>query len=287
MVGQVVGASWPVSLADAVERYLVECEWRGLSPATISQYRWSLDCLARRGGAYPVDVWQVVAALHRPELRTESRRAIHRCVRRFLRWVSVRYGVADVGVGMERIPYRRVMPRVLSAGEMAALVAVAGEGRNLAMLMLLLDTGIRAGELAGVGRGDFGGGWLRVTGKTGARLVPVSDAVFEVVDGVLVIDGWAGQRGRLGVAGVKSVFRRLFDQAQLGGDKRGPHTLRHTFATWYLRHGGGVRQLQYILGHQELTTTMRYVNLAGSDVMDDHRLHSPALAFLSRTPDRS
>ena len=42
----------------------------------------------------------------------------------------------------------------------------------------------------------------------------------------------------------------------------GPHALRHTFATNYIRAGGGVRQLQVILGHQRIETTMVYVHLA-------------------------
>ena len=58
--------------------------------------------------------------------------------------------------------------------------------------------------------------------------------------------------------------------------KAGPHCLRHTFATWYLRAGGGVRQLQDILGHTKIETTMIYVQLAGRDVQADHSRYSPA-----------
>ena len=75
--------------------------------------------------------------------------------------------------------------------------------------------------------------------------------------------------------GVKEVFLRLFEKAGIGGKKAGPYAIRHTFATWYLRNGGGVRQLQEILGHQSIETTMIYVHLAGLDIQADHARHSP------------
>ena len=90
---------------------------------------------------------------------------------------------------------------------------------------------------------------------------------------------WIGQRGPLTTYGIKQVYRRLFLRAGIGGPKLGAHTLRHTFATMYLRTGGGTRQLQDILGHNKIETTMIYVHLAGNDVAEDHALHSPALTM--------
>ena len=45
--------------------------------------------------------------------------------------------------------------------------------------------------------------------------------------------------------------------------------MRHSFATNYLREGGGVFQLQRILRHHTLAMTRRYVQLAGVDVKLD------------------
>jgi site-specific recombinase XerD len=58
--------------------------------------------------------------------------------------------------------------------------------------------------------------------------------------------------------------------AEVLGDRRrpgmGPHTLRHTFATLAARDGTGMRVLQELLGHADLSTTQRYVHVASEQL---------------------
>ena len=56
----------------------------------------------------------------------------------------------------------------------------------------------------------------------------------------------------------------LFQQ-RLGLQRVGFHRLRHTFATEYLRNGGDVVRLSRTLGHTQITTTMRYVQMLTGD----------------------
>ena len=50
-----------------------------------------------------------------------------------------------------------------------------------------------------------------------------------------------------------------------------PHRLRHTFALQYLKLGGDPFSLQYILGHEDMTTVREYVKVAATDVAEMYR----------------
>src|SRR6266850_2507003 len=58
---------------------------------------------------------------------------------------------------------------------------------------------------------------------------------------------------------------------ELGLPRSGFHLLRHTFATQYLRAGGDVVRLSIILGHSEITTTMKYLHLLTEDLQRPHQ----------------
>jgi integrase/recombinase XerD len=51
----------------------------------------------------------------------------------------------------------------------------------------------------------------------------------------------------------------------------GFHMLRHTFATEYLRSGGDVVRLSIVLGHSEVSTTMKYLHLLTEDIQQPHQ----------------
>jgi integrase/recombinase XerD len=58
---------------------------------------------------------------------------------------------------------------------------------------------------------------------------------------------------------------------RLGFPRTGFHHLRHTMATSYLRAGGDVVRLSMILGHTEVSTTMRYSHLLTEDLQAPHQ----------------
>ncbi len=244
----------------AVGAFLVSCLARKLSPRTLEHYRWALQPLARGGPAptRPEELEELLGGL--PGGR-ETRRCYFRVWRAFYRWAGRRYSLPyPLGEISPPQRSRRAPPGLDQVQVLAVLDRALGRERSL--VALLLDTGIRLGEAAGLRPGDVGPQGVRVDGKTGPREVPISPWVRELV---LPWLPWG--------VGAKSLYlavRRALARAGVSGPRCGPHLLRHTFARLYILAGGDPFSLQIILGHASLTTTQVYVALSPREVLLQH-----------------
>ena len=157
--------------------------------------------------------------------------------------------------------------------------------RDRAILLLLLDTGLRVAEAAGIRLGDLRpDGSVKVLGKGAKeRIVPIGSTARGAIVRYLGQRGpgapdaplFLGRRGALDWRGMQQVLKRLKTRAGITG-RCSPHSLRHTFARSYLVNGGDAFSLQQILGHTTLDMVKRYVSLADADVAAKHRVASPA-----------
>ena len=262
--------------AKAAAAFLVYCQYRDLRPKTMESYRWALRHLESHWEDLPTDSRQLLPVVGNRRLALESRRDLRRLLGRFFWWANKELKVVDATLELERLPRKKILPRVLTPDEVATLWASCTTDREHGMVAVILDCGARLGEVAGMVKGDLGPGYVRVSGKTGERQVPLSPSVQELLqrlgDSQYI---WTGRRGPMTRNGLQRTYQDLFKRSGLTGRKLGPHLLRHTFGTFYCRAGGNVRILQEIMGHQDLETTMIYVNLAGRDVAVDHARFSP------------
>jgi integrase/recombinase XerD len=150
------------------------------------------------------------------------------------------------------------------------------------LVCLLLDTGMRIEEALGLGVHDVDLDNLLATvfGKgRKERRIPFSFELRKLVFRFLQIRERAGVPGtflfssRRGTRwGQRNALRSHYLLLKrLGIQKSGFHRLRHTFATQYLRAGGEVVRLSRILGHTQITTTMRYTHLMTEDLQAPHQ----------------
>lgn len=157
--------------------------------------------------------------------------------------------------------------------------------RNKAILSIFLDTGLRISELAGLTLDDIDmdqGSLLIRNGKGGKqRIVHIGTKAHKILWKYITIHRRSYSRRLftnrnnepLEVIGIKILVKRLGDKAKV---KVHPHKLRHTFAISYLRAGGDVFSLQYILGHSTLQMTQRYLqSLNAEDAINAHKKFSP------------
>ena len=162
--------------------------------------------------------------------------------------------------------------------------------RDEAIVLLLIDTGIRVSELCGLMKRDvdFHERKINILGKGNKhRTVPMGVACAKSLWSMLSKEQrdeddylFMAERGRssgdpLTRNGVYQLFERLGKDAGIKGVRCSPHTARHTFAIEYLRAGGDTFTLQLILGHVCLSMTRRYAMIADSDAAAKHRTCSP------------
>ncbi len=162
------------------------------------------------------------------------------------------------------------------------------DARNQTLFMILLDTGLRIGELVNLKMDDvhMDEGYLKVMGKgKKERIVPIGNNAQRALQRYLfrfrpkptnpVTNNvfLSASSKALTENSMKLMFTRLSKRS--GVHRLHAHLCRHTFATRFLINGGDVFSLQQILGHSTLEMVRHYVNLASSHVVIQHRKFSP------------
>ena len=159
--------------------------------------------------------------------------------------------------------------------------------RNKAIVLVLLDSGVRLSELVGMKLEDLNtsNGNIRVMGKgSKERIVRIGKVAQKALWRYLMHrpdncceELWLSEEKRpLSCRGVQCLVRRLKERAGIKGSGS-VHRFRHTFALNFLRVDKNVFNLQYLLGHSELEMVRRYTATLGmEDALKAHEKASPA-----------
>jgi len=159
--------------------------------------------------------------------------------------------------------------------------------RDKAIVLLLLDTGIRASELCAlqIRHLKLKARSVHIYGKGDKeRTLPVgansSQALWKYLatrsDDILTAPLFACSTNHpLSRHQLFKMVKRAGEKADIS-DRVNPHRFRHTFAINYLRNGGDAYTLQAMLGHTTLKMVKRYLRLANTDLERVHRIASPA-----------
>jgi len=271
------------SLEHATEVYLARCEVEGLSPNTVVAYRETLE------------QFLTVAREHR--FADDVRKITPEHIYTYLAWVRKR-GVSDhtqhrrhrevrfLFVWLERLGYVKENPfkhirnlklpqkviRPVSAEDIRKLLNAPFPSeflatRNKAIILLLLDTGIRLSELIGLGFDDLDVKAQRLQILNGKgkkqRVVRVGDTALVALRDYIEIRG--DQPGQLFLSkngkairpnSIRVMLRRLAERA--GVPHVYPHKFRHTFATWAIEAEAREIDVQFLLGHSSPVMVRRY-----------------------------
>jgi site-specific recombinase XerD len=252
------------------------------------------------------------AAFHRLGLSARTRAVRISAMRGLCRWlVKTRRLPLDPTIDLEipRIPER--LPVALTDEQLGEVVRAASAPRpgawsqwvllDRALLAVFAGAGPRTAEVCGLTAADLvrdvNGCLLRLHGKGAAdRNVPIDDIAVDGVDDYL-----ADRAHRFGtVEPGDPLFIALNGSPITSGmieyrvdlwfrwagvprpHGELAHVFRHTFAVGVLRNGGGLNELQAVLGHKNLATTSLYTKVAAQTARDLAKI-SPVLAHLRAT----
>ena len=155
------------------------------------------------------------------------------------------------------------------------------EPRDLAMIDMLASTGMRVGEmvLLNINDIDFNERECIVFGKGNKERVVYFDARTKIHlqnylnsrtdDNPALFVSLKAPHERLKIGGIETRLREF--GKQLGLHKVHPHKFRRTLATMAIDKGMPIEQLQQLLGHRKIDTTLQYAMVKQSNVKIAHR----------------
>jgi site-specific recombinase XerD len=202
------------------------------------------------------------------------------CTRLVSLYAFMRF-LADEGVMSQELLKRKIhikqpikLPKSIDPDDEDRILAQIDKVRDKAMILLLLRTGMRIGELLKTTMQDISleGQLIRIyeSEKTGTgRVVFFSnDAAQALYQWLMKRNYWKkhlfhGPRDKaISYEAARAIFKKYVDKAGLSHKGITLHCLRHTYATSLLNAGMHIEVLRDLLGHHSLEQTRRYANLA-------------------------
>ncbi|WP_299138135.1 tyrosine-type recombinase/integrase [uncultured Vibrio sp.] len=158
--------------------------------------------------------------------------------------------------------------KYLDHDEISRLLAVCRRSSNRSLIHVVkvcLATGARWGEAESLKPSQIKDGKLTFlnTKSNKNRTVPINQRFFDELEAVEPVN-----EQRVFFSSL-SAFRKAVSMADIRLPKgQMTHVLRHTFASHYVMNGGNIVKLRDVLGHSEITTTMRYAHLSPEHLED-------------------
>jgi len=203
-------------------------------------------------------------------------------IRTFYRFLKSKGLVAeDPSLQVAHPQYTLAAPRILTPTEYRALRdASRNDVRMFAVIELLLQTGIRIGELAELKLSDVVADGLRIRPfeKHEERVVPINKSAKESLERYLKARPavpeeriFVTKSGRpFLIRNIRTAVERYFRLAEIKGAK--VNDLRHTFIAHHLKHGVSLVLLSKIVGHKRLSTTERYLEFVPDRAKENSHL---------------
>lgn len=272
----------PIKLRDAHEEFKKYLKENNKSNSTVIAYGKDIDQLLsfleelQRNEVHEVSKEDIEAFLAKMSKDNYTPKSISRKInstRTFYRFLKVNeYVTDDPSLLVSHPKYQLAPPRILTPTEYRALRdAAKNDPRMFAIIELLLQTGIRIGELSNLRLSDVTKDSLHIAPfeKHEDRIVPLNKGAQEALSRYMNIRPsvkedhlFITKSGKpFLIRNIRTAVERYFRLAEIKGAK--VNDLRHTFVAHHLKHGVSLVVLSKVLGHKRLSTTERYLQYVG------------------------
>lgn len=270
-------------LSKAVEGFILACRGRRLSEHTITDYSRTLKkFVAHVGDLYLKEITsaQVSEFLAAQPFSAKTVLNYHIGLAALWTWaIKQEYTEKHIMRAVDKPRPQQIVIAPFTSTEIRAMMSGLrqNEERDRSILLILLDTGIRASELCNLHRNDIDlvNRHLKVLGKGNKeRFLPLSPKTASLIFKYLASCGDEPYPYEMTRTNLAHLVSAIGQRAGISGSVH-PHRFRHTFAITYLRNGGDPYTLQKILGHSTMEMVKHYLSIAQVDIESAHKRASP------------
>lgn len=274
--------------SDPADAFIAAKRIEGCSEKTLTYYRKTIDSMVSGIGKTPARITTDDLRRYLTEYQVQRKSSrvtidnIRRILSTFFSWLEDEdYIVKSPIRRIHKVKTAKILKDTYSDEALELMRDHCGSLRDLAIIDLLASSGMRVGEMVALNRDDinFNERECVVFGKGSKERLVYFDARTKIHlqnyldsrtdNNPALFVTLRAPYDRLMIGGVESRLRDLGRQLNL--PKVHPHKFRRTLATSAIDKGMPIEQVQQLLGHQKIDTTMHYAMVKQQNVKLAHR----------------
>lgn len=275
-------------LPEAYQAYMVSRKIEGRSEGTLRLYKIRLEDMLITIGKPVEDITANDLRIYlyglqkRRGISDRTLDGVRLAMNAFFGWCATEgYCKSNVCAGIKAIKYEVKQREALTDTQLETLRNACMTDREKAIVEVMYSTGCRVSEMVGVKKSDvdFLTREVKLFGKGKKHRVSYLNAKADVAlrkylesrtdDNESLFVSIRKPHNALSRAEIEKIMRKIGDRA--GIKNVFPHLMRHTFATNALAHGMPVTDLQKLLGHSKIDTTMIYAEVSQEEISQAHK----------------